>query len=125
MLTDGGEQPGFDDSAWPTSTDAGVNGVDPWGIREVSAGDDTIVSSSHLMFSSHLIISPDAHWIWSEGTGVDEWKNGKPADETDDNHACCRFVSDHKPINCNAARQVRTALRDLNRNEVQRRNANR
>jgi hypothetical protein len=54
----GWEQPGFDDSAWPTSTDAGVNGVDPWGIREVSA---------------------DAHWIWSEGTGVEQWKNGEEA----------------------------------------------
>ena len=31
------------------------------------------------------------------------------ADKTDDNHACCRYVSDHKPINCNAARQRYTS----------------
>lgn len=29
----GWQQQGFDDSDWPTATDLGGNGVDPWGMK--------------------------------------------------------------------------------------------
>ena len=36
-------------------------------------------------------VSPDAHWIWTQDT-------------SNDDRACCRYVSDHAPVNCPAAR---------------------
>ena len=117
----GWEQPGFDDSAWPVSTDAGINGVDPVNDPHNHAlhAHPSFMTFRSTACSVHGTdrgiavvlqwgireVSPDAHWIWSQGTGVAEWQNGDPADTTDDNHACCRFTSDHVPINCNAARQ--------------------
>ena len=72
----------FDDSKWKFAQDAGVNGSPPWRKHEVSN---------------------DAHWIWGQektGHGIHKdfgYKHGQ-------RRMCCRYVSDHKPINCNAAR---------------------
>jgi hypothetical protein len=75
----GWEAVGFDDSAWDTAVDAGINGVEPWGATDVS---------------------PDAHWIWTDATTQGE--DGGWSEQSD--RACCRYETDHRPINCNAAR---------------------
>jgi hypothetical protein len=73
----------FDDSAWSTAVDAGINGVQPWGATDVS---------------------PDSHWIWTAATT--KGKNGQWSEQPD--RACCRYRSTHQPINCNAARKKYT-----------------
>ena len=75
----GWEQVGFDDSQWETATDAGINGVEPWGATDVS---------------------PDSHWIWTDATT--QGKDGGWSEQSD--RACCRYETNHQPINCNAAR---------------------
>ena len=80
----GWETMGFDDSAWATAVDAGINGVDPWGAVDVS---------------------PDAHWIWTDATT--QGKDGGWSEQSD--RACCRYVNNHNDINCNAARVRYTA----------------
>ena len=75
----GWEMVGFDDSSWPVAVDAGINGVDPWGPTDVS---------------------PDAHWIWTDSTT--QGKDGGWSEQSD--RACCRYETDHRAINCNAAR---------------------
>ena len=75
----GWEQVGFDDSGWETAVDAGINGVEPWGATDVS---------------------PDAHWIWTDATT--QGKDGGWSEQSD--RACCRYESNHQPINCHAAR---------------------
>ena len=75
----GWEAVGFDDSAWDTAVDAGINGVEPWGATDVS---------------------PDAHWIWTDAT--EQGNDGGWTEQSD--RACCRYETDHRPINCNAAR---------------------
>jgi hypothetical protein len=76
---DGWEAVGFDDSAWETAVDAGINGVEPWGATDVS---------------------PDAHWIWTDAT--EQGDDGGWSEQSD--RACCRYESDHRAINCHAAR---------------------
>ena len=75
----GWEQVGFDDSQWATAVDAGINGVEPWGATDVS---------------------PDAHWIWTDATA--QGTDGAWSEQSD--RACCRYETNHAPINCNAAR---------------------
>ena len=79
---DGWEAPGFDDSAWLQAASLGVNGNPPWSHHEVSDG---------------------AYWIWNSESGQHGVQDDKGF-EHDDRQACCRYVSDHRPINCNAAR---------------------
>ena len=76
----GWQSESFDDSKWASAVDAGINGVAPWG---------------------HTDVSPSAHWIWTAATS--KGKDGKWKDNGD--RACCRYKSDHRPINCNAARK--------------------
>ena len=79
---DGWEAPGFDDSAWPQAASLGVNGNPPW---------------------SHHEVSDDAYWIWNSESGQHGVQDDQGFDHKD-RQACCRYVSDHQPINCNAAR---------------------
>ena len=79
---DGWEASGFDDSSWPTASNLGVNGNPPWSKHEVS---------------------DLAYWIWN-GEGGQHGVQDDQGFEHDDRQACCRYVSDHRPINCNAAR---------------------
>ena len=75
---------GFNDSSWPTASNLGVNGNPPWSKHEVS---------------------DLAYWIWN-GEGGQHGVQDDQGFEHDDRQACCRYVSDHRPINCNAARKT-------------------
>ena len=79
---DGWETSTFDDSAWPAAADGGINGSPPWSKHEVS---------------------DEAHWIWNAETGTHGIEDDKGY-EHEGRQMCCRYTSDHQPINCNAAR---------------------
>ena len=80
---DGWEASGFDDSAWPFATSMGVNGNPPYSRHEV---DD------------------DAYYIWNSELGQHGVLGDDKGFDHDNRMACCRYVSDHRAINCNAAR---------------------
>ena len=84
----GWEASGFDDSSWPYALSMGINGNPPYGKYEV---DD------------------NADFIWHGETGQNGVLGNDDAFDHDERLACCRYVSDHQPINCNAARSKFTS----------------
>ena len=81
---EGWEASGFDDSAWPKATSLGING---------------------LYLNLKYEVSDNAYFIYNAEQG----EQGVFTDlgfDHDERVACCRHVSDHRAINCNAARKL-------------------
>ena len=87
--------PDFDDSAWQTATNFGRNGAH----EDLRQGDTDLSGMAYFdQRKSADEIGPDAQWIWTSDGTEDPQHPGSAHDDV-----VCRFVSQHKAINCDSA----------------------
>ena len=87
--------PDFDDSAWQTATNFGRNGAH----EDLRLGDTDVSGMAYFdQRKSADEIGPDAQWIWTSDGTEDPQHPGSAHDDV-----VCRFVSQHKAINCDSA----------------------